>query len=172
MFGSLNGNLWMGLEFINRVTIGMGLDYEMRIDMRSFPRLINNSFTGSREEGYAKYREFSVGDSASFYKLHVSDYSGNWGDSMSKNDGIMFTANGTENDHDLISVNCAEVFVAPWWYALGSDSRLTGQYGMIVPDHVGYLDNTMTYFYHGIMWKTHLGSNEHMEMIEMKIRPK
>ena len=93
------------------------------------------------------------------------------GDSMEKNNGMEFTANGTEYDHDLTSINCAEVFRAPWWYAVGSESRPTGQYGIAVPDQEGYLDGVYTTFQGGIMWKTYLGNDEHPRILEMKIRP-
>ena len=91
---------------------------------------------------------------------------------MASINGMPFTANGSANDHDMTSVNCAEVFRAPWWYGSGAESRLTGEYGMIVPDHLGLLNNSVTVFYHGIMWTTHLGSQEHPSFVEMKIRPR
>ena len=94
---------------------------------------------------------------------------------MAIHNGMMFTANGTANDHDQYSLNCAEVFIGPWWYNGCSDARLTGEYGMVVQDVVvttgsWFSKSTITYC-HGIMWATYLGNNEHPQFVEMKIRP-
>ena len=70
-----------GLDFMHHVTVNMGLSYELRIDMISFPRYENNDFTGPEERGYAKYKTFSVAGPTSFYRLSVGGFSGNWGKS-------------------------------------------------------------------------------------------
>ena len=64
---------------MHNVTELMGLSYELRIDLTSFPREENGEFTGPIEQGYAKYSTFSVGSPESFYVLTVSGFSGNWG---------------------------------------------------------------------------------------------
>jgi len=88
---------------------------------------------------------------------------------------MMFTANGTENDHDQSNNNCAEMYLAPYWYNKCSESRLTGEYGMIVHDEVvntgSWLDKSTITFSHGILWYSYLGGDEHPQFVDMKIRP-
>ena len=89
-------------------------------------------------------------------------------DSMAVHNGMQFTANGSRNDHDLNNdINCAEYFHAAWWYNSCSAARLTGKYGMIVDD----IKTGKTTYYQGIIWKSHLGNNEHPRYVDMKIRP-
>ena len=64
---------------MHNVTELMGLSYELRIDLTSFPREENGQFTGPIELGYAKYTTFSVGSPESFYLLTATGYSGDWG---------------------------------------------------------------------------------------------
>jgi ficolin len=48
------------------------------------------------------------------YKLQVSGYSGDAGDSMSGHSGFDFTTN--DQDNDVYSANCAISFKGAWWY--------------------------------------------------------
>ena len=94
---------------------------------------------------------------------------------MATHNGMMFTANGSAHDHDEYATNCAEIFIGPWWYNGCSDARLTGEYGMVVDDVVvtysSWFSEKSTVYYHGILWDTYLGSNEHPQFVDMKIRP-
>ena len=84
-FGDLNGEHWLGLEKIYRLTKSTSL---LRVDMTSYVK-------GSK---YAKYSNFKVGNSASKYTLHVSGYSGNAGDSLKYHSGMKFATKDNKNN--------------------------------------------------------------------------
>ena len=84
-FGNLNGEHWLGLEKIYRLTKSTSL---LRVDMTSYAK-------GSK---YAKYSNFKVGNSASKYTLHVSGYSGNAGDSLKYHSGMKFATKDNKNN--------------------------------------------------------------------------
>ena len=115
-FGDLNGEHWLGLEKIYRLTKANSV---LRVDMTSYTK-------GSK---YAKYSNFKVGNSASKYTLHVSGYSGNAGDSLKYQNGIKFTTKDNKNDQ-YGKNNCAVVFKGAWWYKYKGcfTSNLNGQY--------------------------------------------
>ena len=113
-FGNLNGEHWLGLEKIYRLTKANSV---LRVDMTSYTK-------GSK---YAKYSAFKVGNSASKYTLHVSGYSGNAGDSLKFHNGMKFTTKDNKNDK-YGKNNCAVVFKGAWWYRDCFASNLNGQY--------------------------------------------
>ena len=113
-FGDLNGEHWLGLEKIYRLTKANSV---LRVDMTSYTK-------GSK---YAKYSTFKVGKSASKYTLHVSGYSGDAGDSLKYQNGMKFTTKDNKNDKNGRD-NCAVVFKGAWWYKGCFTSNLNGQY--------------------------------------------
>ena len=69
-FGDLNGEFWLGLSKIHRLTQD-GTNNTLRVDLRDF----------DNETRYAKYT-FNIGDSATEYTITLGGYSGDAGDSM------------------------------------------------------------------------------------------
>ena len=63
-FGDLNGNFWLGLDQIYRLTkSGQNV---LRVDLMDF----------DNTTAYAKYGSFSVASESENYRLNVTDYSG------------------------------------------------------------------------------------------------
>jgi hypothetical protein len=66
-FGNLNGNFWLGLEKIHRLTPS---DQNiLRVDLTDFTNVLT---------AYEKYWTFSVASESEFYKLKVGRFSGNY----------------------------------------------------------------------------------------------
>ena len=64
-FGNLNGEFWLGLSKIHRLTQN-GTEYTLRVDLGDF----------EKETRYAKYSTFNIGDSTTDYTITVGGYSG------------------------------------------------------------------------------------------------
>ena len=62
-FGNLNGEFWLGLDKIHRLTKERS---KLRVDLEDF----------SGNTAYAEYSSFGVGDEGSKYKLSLGSYSG------------------------------------------------------------------------------------------------
>ena len=82
-FEDLNGEFWLGLDKIHRLTISSvnGQQITLRFDIRD-------------QEGnkrYAKYSTFQIADSSTNYRMSVAGYSGDAGDRFSSENGMMFT---------------------------------------------------------------------------------
>ncbi|XP_053383665.1 microfibril-associated glycoprotein 4-like [Mercenaria mercenaria] len=151
-FGSLNGNFWLGNLYIHMLT---STDrYELRIDLTTggsnVPRIQYGSMSCiwlmdpycilgtllppvdltsiDRETAYAHYREFSVSNAESGYRLYVREYRGNAGDSLISNgNGMRFST--YDRDNDISSSNCAVLYHGAWWYDSCHTSNLNGDYG-------------------------------------------
>ena len=63
-FGNLNGEYWLGLDKINRLT--RSRKYKLRVDLEDF----------AGNTSYAVYDSFAVGYEGTKYKLNVGSYSG------------------------------------------------------------------------------------------------
>jgi ficolin len=63
-FGNLNGEFWLGLDKIHRLTASG--ENVLRVDLETF----------ENETAYAVYKSFFVGDENEAYLLNASDYSG------------------------------------------------------------------------------------------------
>ena len=111
-FGNPDGEHWLGLEKIHRLTKASSV---LRVDMTSYSK-------GSR---YAKYT-FKVGNAASKYTLQATSYSGNAGDSLGYHNGMKFTTK--DNDNDRWGTNCAVRFKGGWWFNACHYSDLNGVY--------------------------------------------
>ncbi|KAL5011703.1 hypothetical protein ScPMuIL_010254, partial [Solemya velum] len=113
-FGDLMGEFWLGNNFIHSIT-NQGL-YELMVNM--------SDFEGS--SAYAHYNFFDIGDATSKYKLTVSRYSGNAGDSLPRHNNTQFSTH--DRDHDTWSSNCAAALKGAWWYTECYSSYLNGKY--------------------------------------------
>merc|ERR1719427_1947696 len=118
-FGDLNGEFWLGLKNLNKLTKNSVNDL----------RIVMSSFNGRKK--YAEYKEFKVGDSSQNYKLlyKKGSYTGDAGDSLIESNGREFST--FDKDNDAWSRNCAADYHgggANWWNRCG-DNNINGRYG-------------------------------------------
>ncbi|XP_019857844.1 PREDICTED: ryncolin-1-like [Amphimedon queenslandica] len=135
-FGDLDKEFWLGLYYINRLT-----DLE--------------DFDGNKK--YATYSTFKVGNADTEYKLTVSGYAGNAGDSLSYHNGAEFSTKDQDNDDS--SGNCATSYDGAWWYKNCHLSNLNGLY--LVGSHSSYAN--------GVNWYHFKGYHYSLKTTEMKL---
>ena len=114
-FGDLNGEFWLGLSKIHRLTQD-GTDYTLRVDLEDFENEIR----------YAKYSTFNIGDTTTDYTITVGGYSGDAGDSLVYHNGMKFSTK--DRDNDISVINCAVPISGAWWYRDCYYSNLNGLY--------------------------------------------
>ncbi|XP_059166146.1 fibrinogen C domain-containing protein 1-like [Physella acuta] len=144
-FGNMtDGDFWLGNEKIHRLTTER--QYELRVD-----------FTFNGQNFYARYSSFCVYGLAEFYKLKVSGYSGNAGDSLTqKHNNMRFST--FDVDNDPVSDNCALAGRGGWWYNNCHTANLNGKWGSTV-------------FGVGVNWFDTTTYTASATFTEMKIRP-
>jgi len=106
-FSDSRGNYWLGNELLHQLTYNG--PYKLRVDVQA------HNLTWY----YAEYNTFSVYSEALKYQLSVSGYSGNAGDALSYQNGMMFTTYDRDNDPWIYSPhknNCAVYFSGGFWY--------------------------------------------------------
>ena len=150
-FGDVNGNFWLGLHKIYRLTRWRRFAPELRIDMTDLTNV----------KGFAKYSRFFIDGSDEKYRLHIDGFSGpsRVGDSLSYHDGRPFTTR--DQDNDVYSGNCAKTYYGGWWFKNCFNSHLNGIY---------YSNNPVPKW-QGIQWDTWQGDFKSLKRTEMKMRP-
>lgn len=145
-FGNLNGEFWLGLNKINRLTKAKN---RLRVDLED---------TQGKTE-YAEYDVFAVSSEGSNYKLSLGKYSGTAGDSLGYHRNSAFSTK--DRDNDSCSGNCAARYNGGWWFNCCAYSNLNGYYyhGPHKSDH------------DGVNWRTWKGGSYSAKRAEMKIRP-
>ncbi|XP_023242874.1 uncharacterized protein LOC111640998 [Centruroides sculpturatus] len=145
-FGKLNEDFWLGNDKIFALT-NQG-NYSLRIDMKD------------KEENkrFALYNDFWIENEKQQYKLHVSGFTGDAGDSFSGMNGMKFTTK--DRDNDAWEKNCAEAYKGGWWYDKCHRSNLNGF----------YLNGYHSTFADGIEWHSWKGYNYSLPEVSMKIR--
>ncbi|CAC5411440.1 Fibrinogen-like protein 1,Fibrinogen-like protein A,Tenascin,Ryncolin-2,Ryncolin-4,Tenascin-X,Techylectin-5B, Microfibril-associated glycoprotein 4,Fibrinogen alpha chain,Angiopoietin-related protein 1,Ficolin-2,Ryncolin-1,Tenascin-R,Ryncolin-3,Ficolin-1,Fibroleukin [Mytilus coruscus] len=115
-FGDLNEEFWLGNKYIALLT-SQG-KHEMRIDLEDW----------NDEKRYALFKSFKVGDQSTNYRLTISGYSGNAGNSMTENNNMPFST--YDRDNDKASYNCAAAngVKGAWWFPGCGSSSLNGKY--------------------------------------------
>ncbi|XP_076091055.1 fibrinogen C domain-containing protein 1-B-like isoform X1 [Mytilus galloprovincialis] len=113
-FGNLKEDFWLGNEYLNKLT-EQGY-YKLRIDMWDF----------DNKHRYAIYNTFVVKNEKSGYKLEITGYTGNAGDSFGGQNGYKFTTR--DRDNDAYGGNCAELYKGGWWYSRCHSANLNGKY--------------------------------------------
>nr|XP_034958768.1 angiopoietin-related protein 6-like isoform X3 [Zootoca vivipara] len=111
-FGNLEGEHWLGLEFIHWLT-RQG-SYVLRVSMEDW----------SGRQAYAEYSTFALEPESDFYRLRLGRYQGSAGDSLSWHNGRQFST--LDRDHDAYSGNCAHFQKGGWWYNMCAHSNLNG----------------------------------------------
>ncbi|XP_078493176.1 ficolin-3-like [Ciona intestinalis] len=145
-FGNLSNEFWLGLENLHALTSSGS--YELRVELEDC----------ENDRRYAKYSSFAIGSGEQQYRLTVSGYSGNAGDSLSNHNGNSFTT--FDRDHDTWSGNCAVGAHGAWWYSGCHFSNLNGEYL-----------NCQTNTNRAASWHHFRGTQYSLKFIEMKFRP-
>ena len=147
-FGDVTGEFWLGNRRINALT-SQG-QYQLRIDMEDFE--------GNKR--YAQYTSFNLGDAADNYRLTVSGYIGDAGDSFGQHNGAEFST--FDHDRDTLEDgSCAIMFKGGWWYKRCHRSNLNGLY------LAGWHNDT---YAKGVNWYIWTGYFYSLKKTEMKIR--
>ncbi|XP_068741700.1 microfibril-associated glycoprotein 4-like [Montipora capricornis] len=147
-FGNLNGEFWLGLDKIYRLT--KLVKSELRVDLEDT----------KGKTAYAAYAMFAVTSEKAKYQLSLGTYSGTAGDSLSRHRGAPFSTKNSDNDSSQYG-NCAVFFKGAWWYVDCHDSNLNGLYHH--GNHSSFAD--------GVNWKAWKGHYYSVKRAEMKIRP-
>ncbi|KXJ14090.1 Ryncolin-2, partial [Exaiptasia diaphana] len=144
-FGNLNGEFWLGNDYIHRLTARAPSSLRVEIE----------DWEGTQI--YAKYGSFSVGDESDKYRLSVGGYSGTAGDSMAFHNNRAFTTK--DRDNDGTGGNCAVMRTGAWWYYHCANSNLNGK----------YLGNVVELG--GLEWYDYKTNYQSFKTSEMKLRP-
>ncbi|XP_025100075.1 fibrinogen gamma chain-like [Pomacea canaliculata] len=145
-FGDVTGEFWLGLYKIHKLT--QGRPHRLRVDLMEV----------SGERHYAEYSAFNVGGPDTKYRLQVSGYSGDAGDSLKVHNNQGFTTHDQDNDN-YTTANCAVYYHGAWWYRNCHDSNLNGRY-----KHDGAVG------YDGIAWYYANNDNRGFIFSEMKFK--
>ncbi|XP_059169191.1 ficolin-2-like [Physella acuta] len=135
------GEFYLGNENIFCLTSKAA--HELRIDL-----VYNGTY-------YAKYSSFKLSNESLGYKLSISGYNGDAGDSLIFHNNHMFST--FDRDNDERDFSCAVRYIGAWWYAACHTSNLNGQWG----------NNN---FGQGLTWYNVTGFYNGTELAEMKIR--
>ncbi|KFM82351.1 Techylectin-5A, partial [Stegodyphus mimosarum] len=144
-FGLLSEDFWIGNDVIHAFS-NQKL-YSVRFDL--------TDYNGTK--AHAVYNKFWIDDEDHSYRLHISGYHGNAGDSMLVHDNQKFSTKDKKNDNSK-TTHCAVYNKGAWWYNNCHQVNLNGLYVK------------STFNYTGIIWR---GFREFktLESTEIKIRP-
>ena len=148
-FGSLDGEFWLGLDNIHRLTTACGTS-SLRVDLTRF----------NGDTAYAQYTTFSIGNNSAEYTLSIGGYSGTAGDSLNWHNGMRFTTYDNDNDANS-GGNCASSsnYYGAWWYNYCYSSNLNGYY------YTSAETNTKS-----ANWVSWTSSYESLKATEMKLK--
>ena len=113
-FGEASNSYWLGSKHIHKLTSSGS--YKLRVDLEDWE--------GNR--AYAEYSQFSVGSEDDHFRLSVSGYTGDAGDSLHWSNGNQFST--VDADHDTHTSSCAQDWTGAWWYKACMRCQLTGEY--------------------------------------------
>jgi ficolin len=149
-FGRLDGEHWLGLDKINRLSKTM--PHKLRIEL--------TGFDGAKKFG--TWRTFMVDDEAHKYTLTARGFrDGGIGNSLRYHSGRPFST--YDRDNDAWGNNCASYFHGAWWYGACHHSNLNGKYYSYPGKHPNnYAD--------GADWLTFRGHFESAKRVSMKFK--
>ncbi|XP_076805210.1 microfibril-associated glycoprotein 4-like isoform X4 [Clavelina lepadiformis] len=147
-FGQIDREFWLGLDNIHEMTRGGGC--RLKIELWDF----------DGNQRHADYSSFSIESAENLYRLRVSGYSGNAGDSLSYHNGRPFSTEDSDND-SWNGGNCATSWGGSqgWWFVGCGRSLLNGVW-MRQPS--GYK--------RGIIWRDWKGYYKPLKETKMKLR--
>ena len=141
-FGYINSDGWLGLEKIHRLT-------------KNNSELLVTLCDKNGKYYFPEYKTFRVGSEATKYQLHIGNFTGEDGDSLSFSHNAKFST--YDQDHDSSSGNCANSYRGGWWYYNCAQGKLTGD---------PYTSSTSNIY---AKWPSI--SNDAMRYVYMEIRP-
>ncbi|GFV36747.1 techylectin-5A [Trichonephila clavipes] len=139
-FGNITRDFWLGND--NIYALSNQKAYQVRFDLQDV----------KGKHRYAVFKSFWIDDERAGYTLHISNYSGNAGNSMQYHDGYRFSTKDRNNN------KCARMLKGGWWYLDWAHTNLNGRYS----PGVNSVNN--------IHWWSWLG-NEGLAAVEIKVRP-
>ena len=142
-FGYLGSDGWLGLEKIHRLTKYKPATLLVSIYYKNY-----NWY-------YPQYKSFYVGNEATKYQLHIGNFTGDGGDSLSFSHNAKFST--YDQDHDSSSSNCASSYHGGWWYYNCAQGKLTGD---------AYADSTSNYY---IKWPGINSRSMRIAIMEIKL---
>ena len=114
---------------------------------------------------FAEYDSFSISSEKDNYRLHVSGYHGNAGDSLTaswqSHDQKPFSTYDKDND-DRFYDNCAEKYFGAWWFNDCFESHLNGKY-------YEYGSHNNYFIRNGVQWNS-IHSYSSLKFVEMMIK--
>lgn len=103
-FGNVNGELWLGLERLHKLTTGRR--YELLVHMETKNNIIYD----------VKYDNFEIGSEVDQYRLiSLGSATGTGNDYLIQHEGMGFTTLDRDNDEND-ATNTAITFNSAWWY--------------------------------------------------------
>ncbi|XP_076805213.1 microfibril-associated glycoprotein 4-like [Clavelina lepadiformis] len=146
-FGQIDGEFWLGLDNIHKMTRGGGC--RLKIELWDF----------DGNQRHADYSSFSIESAENLYRLRVSGYSGNAGDSLSYHNGRPFSTEDSNNDSQRVNCATNRGGSQGWWFRSCGYSFLNGVW---MRQSSGYQ--------HGIIWGDWKGLREPLKESKMKLR--
>ncbi|XP_066296744.1 angiopoietin-related protein 7-like [Branchiostoma lanceolatum] len=147
-FGNKDGEYWLGNENIHLLTNKR--NYWLRLDIQDW----------DDRKAFAEYSTFRVSGESDGYRLYISGFSGNAGDSLDNNGGRFSTL---DRDNDVSSVHCSQQYgQGGWWFRSCGNSYLNGPY-------LGNCGNSCP-LSRGVMWYGWRGASYSLKSVSMKIR--
>ncbi|XP_048755555.2 ficolin-2-like [Ostrea edulis] len=143
-FGSRDSEFWIGNENIHLLTT------------KGYTHLKIELMDHTCAWKHAEYNVFHLDDASQKYRLDVSGYSGNAGDSLLYHDNMLFSTYDADNDQNGF-YNCALGRLGGWWYNSCHKSNLNGEYSNT--------DNS-----NGINWHAWMGFEYSMTEVRMMLR--
>ncbi|XP_042900266.1 techylectin-like protein [Parasteatoda tepidariorum] len=148
-FGHIEKDFWLGNDKIFALT-NQKLS-SVRFDLKDVE--------GAKK--YALYDIFWIDDEIQKYTLHIQDYSGDAGDSMSGHTNMKFSTKDADNDIQT-EQHCSQIYKGGWWYSACHTANLNGLY--LRGKHDSFAD--------GVNWKSWKDYHESLDTTEIKIRSK
>ncbi|CAL4116953.1 unnamed protein product, partial [Meganyctiphanes norvegica] len=93
---------WIGLVMLHQIFLKPHSSYVLQVKLQSW----------DLETRHAQYKDFSIGDEESGFKLVVGGYSGDAGDALAHHNGMEFST----KDKDYGDVSCAIAYKGGFWY--------------------------------------------------------
>lgn len=145
-FGDPSTEFWIGNDVLHDMTARQ--PQMLRVDLGDW----------DGEKRWAEYHAFMVEDEDSEFRLHVSQFSGNAGDSLVIHDNMRFSTSDRDNDNH--ETNCAVTYHGGFWYQKCHTASPTSL----------LLEKQKST--RGINWNTWYSDRTTLKNVTFKIRPK